>query len=72
LGHGLTSAGLVESIVTVLQMQNNFLHPSLNLDHPIDNQFKWVKSNQAFNIKHALKNSFGFGGINTSLVFSKV
>lgn len=72
LGHGLTSAGLVESIVTVLQMQNCFLHPSLNLDQPIDNQFKWVKCNQEFNIKHALKNSFGFGGINTSLVFSKV
>jgi malonyl-ACP decarboxylase len=70
-GHCLTAAGMVESIATVIQLRNHFIHPNLNLDSPIENRIKFagpISTNATFDI--ALKNSFGFGGINCSLVFS--
>ena len=71
-GHCLTAAGMVESIATVIQMSDGFVHPNLNLDEPIDRQLRFAGNraeDAAINV--ALKNSFGFGGINTSLVFRK-
>ena len=35
-GHVLTAAGAVEIIATILQMQESKLHPTRNLDHPIE------------------------------------
>ncbi len=69
-GHCLSAAGMMESIATVIQMRERFVHPNLNLSCPIDDgcRFAGPKSEPAV-IKTALKNSFGFGGINTSLVF---
>jgi len=68
IGHGLSAAGTVEVIATLLQMQAGRLHPTRNLEDPIDPAFNWVK-NQA--ISHATRNaltlSMGFGGINTAL-----
>ncbi len=71
-GHCLYSAGLVEAIATVLQMNEGFLHPNLNLLQPIceDLQFCGPEAiNQSIDL--ALSNSFGFGGINTSIVLKK-
>ena len=42
IGHGLSAAGLVESIATVLQMKNKFIHKSNNLDNPIADTIDWV------------------------------
>ncbi len=69
-GHCLTAAGMVESIATVIQMNGGFIHPNLNLDDPIDQECRFA-GNQAegADINISLKNSFGFGGINASLVF---
>lgn len=71
IGHGLTSAGLVESIALIAQMNAGFLHPTRLLNTPISNEIDWVmgQSCQA-NIHFALNNSFGFGGSNTSVLFS--
>jgi malonyl-ACP decarboxylase len=68
-GHCLWSAGIVELIAVVLQMQNNFVHANRNLDDPIDHHCQLVgKQKQHVNLNYALSNSFGFGGINSSLV----
>lgn len=68
LGHGLSAAGCVEVIATLIQMKNKKLHPSRNLEDPIDESFNWVKSNAIdFSIQRALSMSMGFGGINTAL-----
>lgn len=67
-GHGLTAAGNIELIATLLQMQISRLHPSRNLDDPIEQDFNWVKqSSVPHKIRCALKLSFGFGGINTAI-----
>lgn len=70
-GHCLWSAGIVEAVATVIQMQEKFVHPNLNLDNPITEKSLFAsKQGNAFTIDVALSNGFGFGGINTSLVFA--
>jgi 3-oxoacyl-[acyl-carrier-protein] synthase II len=73
IGHLLGAAGAVESIATVLSIYNGILHPTINyeekdpecdLDYVPNESRKWE-------IKYALKNSFGFGGQNASLIFKK-
>lgn len=72
LGHGLSAAGAVEVIATLAQMQASCLHPSLNLDNPIDASCNWVRQKPiAHAIDHALTLSMGFGGINTALCLKR-
>lgn len=67
-GHCLYSAGMVEIIATVIQMKHGFLHPNMNLENPISDELKFCgKDAIAYTIQTALSNSFGFGGINTSI-----
>ncbi|NEQ83296.1 MAG: polyketide beta-ketoacyl:ACP synthase [Moorea sp. SIO2I5] len=69
IGHCLTAAGVVEAIATILQMKFGFCHPTKNLVNPIDTSLNWVKETSVqAEIKYAISNSFGFGGINTALL----
>lgn len=69
IGHGLSAAGLVEAIACFAQMKHGFLHPNHNLNAPITDQIDWIDSqHEKATINYALSNSFGFGGINTSIV----
>src|SRR5215471_10996811 len=68
IGHGLSAAGTVEAIATLLQMQIGELHPTRNLDDPIDADFNWVRDRSiSCEVERALTLSMGFGGINTAL-----
>ncbi|MBZ9609914.1 hypothetical protein G9F73_019500 [Clostridium estertheticum] len=71
-GHCLYSSGVVEAIASVIQMNHGFIHPNLNLDDPICGlcNFTRGKSVRA-NVKNVMSNSFGFGGINTSIILQK-
>lgn len=73
IGHGLSAAGTVEVVATLLQMKERKLHPSRNLDNPIEPCFNWVR-NQAepLRIENALTMSMGFGGVNTALCLQGV
>lgn len=72
IGHGLSAAGAVELIALLLQMKEGQLHPSLNLNNPIDVSHNWVKHNSVpHNIENALNLSMGFGGINTAICVQK-
>ena len=67
-GHGLTAAGTVEIIATLLQMKESRLHPTRNLELPVDASFRWVWGNPVPHvIRNALNLSLGFGGINTAV-----
>ena len=74
IGHLLGAAGAVEAIFSVLAIRDQVAPPTINLDSPDDNcTLNYVPhSPQSMEIKHALSNSFGFGGTNGSLLFSKV
>nr|WP_013933278.1 beta-ketoacyl synthase N-terminal-like domain-containing protein [Pseudoalteromonas sp. SANK 73390]CBK62726.1 tmlG [Pseudoalteromonas sp. SANK 73390] len=71
-GHALSAAGCLEIITTIVQMEQGFLHPCLNLDNPLQADFNWVKETvYTTDIKQALSLSYGFGGINTAVCISK-
>mgnify|MGYP001347685559 FL=1 len=72
-GHSLGATGAQEAIYSILMMQNNFIAPSINIDNLVE-EAEGLKIAQSM-IKHELNsvmsNSFGFGGTNASLIFSK-
>jgi malonyl-ACP decarboxylase len=72
IGHGLSAAGTVEVIATLLQMEAGRLHPTRNLDNPIDPAFRWVSGEPVDHaIEKALTLSMGFGGVNTALCWER-
>lgn len=72
VGHGLSAAGTVEVIATLLQMQAGRLHPTRNLENPIDGSMNWVKEEAVDHpAGRALTLSMGFGGINTALCWDR-
>ncbi len=73
IGHCLWSAGTVEAIATIVQMRDGFIHPNLNLLDPIDPDIRFAGADAEMRpVQHAISNSFGFGGINSSLVLRAV
>ncbi|WP_010094408.1 beta-ketoacyl synthase N-terminal-like domain-containing protein [Ornithinibacillus scapharcae] len=71
-GHCLTSAGIIELIACIEQMKNGFIHPNLNLENPIDPDLRFAGSHSInVEIDTVMSNSFGFGGINTSIILRK-
>jgi malonyl-ACP decarboxylase len=73
VGHGLSAAGALELIATVLQMKVGRLHPSRNLCEPIEPGLQWVGAAPvAHQIERALKLSMGFGGINTAVCLQRI
>ena len=74
-GHGLGAAGGIEVASMILCLQNGFIHPTINLEQP-DPQlegFDFVPNRaRSFSGRHFLKNSFGFGGHNISLIFEVI
>lgn len=73
-GHLMGAAGAIELVFSILAIRNGLLPPTLNLDDPdVGEQFDLVpKVAKAKTVRHALSNSFGFGGVNASLVFSAI
>lgn len=73
-GHLLGAAGPVESAGCMLMMEQGFIHPTINYEHPDPECDLDYVPNTAIEhpVKVVLKNSFGFGGHNASLVFKKI
>lgn len=74
IGHLLGAAGAVEAVFSVLAIRDQVAPPTINLDNPQEGcNLDYVpKTARQMKIDHALSNSFGFGGTNGSLIFSKV
>jgi 3-oxoacyl-[acyl-carrier-protein] synthase II len=72
-GHLLGAAGAVESIATILAIHHGIVPPTINLDDPDDRVDLDVVAHKArhMEIPAALNNSFGFGGHNVALVFTR-
>ncbi len=73
MAHTLGAAGITEALIAIDAMRTDLIPGSLNLSN-LDSELNF--SIQAENMKrsmtHVISNSFGFGGNNCSLVFSKV
>ncbi len=73
IGHTLGAAGAVEAAFCILNLQHQELYKSLNFEKPIDTTgLTPVTDYKKTKVKHAMSNSFGFGGNCSSLIFSKV
>ena len=72
-GHLLGAAGAVEAIYSILSITNNTLPYNLNLENEIPSKkVKFIKNEPLqTNINNVISNSFGFGGTNVSLMFSR-
>ena len=72
-GHECWMAGASEIVYSMLMMQNNFVAPNINFEHPDDASAKLNITNVRVekNIDVFLSNSFGFGGTNSSLIVRK-
>ena len=74
-GHLLGAAGSVESIFSILAINNNIAPPTLNLDSP-DKECEGLNLvphfAQSKTISVAMSNSFGFGGSNASIIFKEI
>jgi len=72
-GHALGAAGVNEAVYSLLMMEKGFLAPSINIDDldPVAEGLPILRKKKSLDIKTVMSNSFGFGGTNASLVFSK-
>jgi 3-oxoacyl-[acyl-carrier-protein] synthase II len=72
IGHLLGAAGAVESIATILAMRDGIVPPTINLDDPEDGLLDVVAHKaRHLDIPAALNNSYGFGGHNVALIFTR-
>ncbi|MGM0688394.1 MAG: beta-ketoacyl-ACP synthase II [Bacillota bacterium] len=72
-GHLLGAAGAVELIATLLIMQYQLIHPTVNYEYPDPDCDLDYVPNQARNavVNLAISNSFGFGGTNATLAVKR-
>ena len=73
-GHLLGGAGGIESVFTVLAVKNQISPPTINIfnqDPECDLDY-CANAAREMKIEHAVKNNFGFGGTNGTLVFKRV
>lgn len=72
-GHLLGAAGAIESAFCVMALLDQKVPPTINLHHPSDDcdlDYVPLVARES-RLKHVINNSFGFGGTNSCLVFSK-
>jgi len=72
-GHATSAAGGLEAIYSILSLQEGVIFPNLNW-HTQMEELSFAPVTQRLDnqqIKHVLSNSFGFGGNNSSLIFSR-
>lgn len=72
-GHALGAAGVHEAIYSLLMMEHGFIAPSINISQEDDLAvgLPIVKAYEEAELNTVMSNSFGFGGINATLVMSK-
>jgi len=73
-GHTLGASGGIEAVLCVMSITHKMIFPSLNFSTPMKEltitPVKQLMEN--IQVQHVLSNSFGFGGNNSTLIFSAV
>jgi 3-oxoacyl-[acyl-carrier-protein] synthase II len=73
IGHLLGAAGSVEAAFTLMALNQQILPATLNLDDPEETHLDLIPhtAQPVSGLRYALSNSFGFGGTNASIIFSR-
>lgn len=74
LGHATGACGALECLACVLALEDQFLPPTLNLETPLPGfeDYDYVsEAGRTAELRHVLSNSFGFGGLNLTLVLAR-
>nr|BFD66868.1 beta-ketoacyl-ACP synthase II [Bdellovibrio sp. HAGR004] len=73
MGHALGAAGAIESAFCVMAIRDQMAPPTINLENPSEDcDLDYVPHEaRKGKINHVINNSFGFGGTNASMIFSK-
>ena len=73
-GHTLGAAGATESVFSILALQNRMVFPNLNFKEPMEEMpiTPVTELMKDLEIRNVLSNSFGFGGNDSSIIFSAV
>lgn len=77
IGHSLSAAGSIESVASILQIVHSFVHPNINLEDPNPEITNIIDINclpvtmVKKDVNIVAKANFGFGDVNTCLLFSK-
>ena len=74
MGHALGAAGSNEAIYSLLMLQHGFLTASAHIDTLDENavDLPILRENRQQTLNAIMSNSFGFGGTNATLIFSRV
>ncbi|HEY7223282.1 MAG TPA: beta-ketoacyl-[acyl-carrier-protein] synthase II [Micromonosporaceae bacterium] len=71
-GHLLGAAGALEAVATILTIRDGVVPPTINLDDPEEGLLDVATGKpRHLDVRAALKNSFGFGGHNVALIFTR-
>jgi len=77
IGHCLSAAGSIESVASILQIVHQFVHPNINIEDP-DPEIVRMTGPDSIPVKMVKKEintvakaNFGFGDVNTCVIFSK-
>lgn len=72
-GHTTSASGSIESVICLLALRHGFLPANLHFRTPIEGMPAPVlHTTPSTDLKHVLCNSFGFGGNDSSLIFSRL
>lgn len=71
-GHTLAAAGALEAVFVAMALEEGIVYPNLNFKKQMNElNFSPNTELRKKEIKHVLSNSFGFGGNNSTIIFSK-
>ena len=71
-GHTTSASGSIEAVICLLALQHGFVPGSLGWKNPIAEGGEPVaRTTTGLELRHIIDNSFGFGGNDSSLIFSR-
>ena len=73
-GHTTSAAGGIEAVISILALQNGIIPGCVRFENPIEETglIPVKKCMMQVELKHVMNNSFGFGGNDSSCIFSKL
>lgn len=71
-GHATSAAGAIEAVICLLALRHGFIPPNLGWKTPMaEHAIPVTEIEHCENLRHVIDNSFGFGGNDSSLIFSR-